>query len=82
MLKTGLILLFPLLLLTACGTRPIKVDTQTIKLTPPAELLRQSDVPMLDGNTNKDLLFWSLDLQDRLKQCNGDKQLILEWATK
>ena len=80
MLRNGLMLLFPLLFLTACGSNAIKVETQTVKLAPPVELTAPTIVPQLIGNTNNDLLFWSLDLKSGIESCNTDKSLIREWV--
>ena len=58
-----------------CAT---KVQTQVIRNVPEA-LIADTPVPVLKGNTNKDMLFFAIELKDALESANRDKSAIREW---
>ena len=61
-------------LLTGCGT------TKIVRDTPPAELLRDCPVPLVDITTNAGLAKGLLSYDDALKRCNLDKKALRERA--
>lgn len=73
-IRTGLLSLFLLPSLVACGS--------TLPLAPPRDLLQDcpvSDYPVL---TNADLARLARDRADDLARCNADKEALREWAGK
>lgn len=55
----------------------MRVETQ--RIYPPAALTEATDVPLMQGDAQGDLLFWAADLKAALGQCNADKAKIREW---
>lgn len=55
-----------------------KVQTQVIRNVPEA-LIADTPVPVLKGSTNKDLLFFAIELKDALERSNRDKAGIRKW---
>ncbi|MDL2307274.1 hypothetical protein LJC48_04520 [Desulfovibrio sp. OttesenSCG-928-C06] len=51
-----------------------------MRLSPPRVLLIPSAEPEWSGDTNADLLDWSLGLRAALRSCNADKAAITEWG--
>lgn len=46
---------------------------------PPDTLIQDCNVPYKDIITNEDLVIWSKDLYDSLKECNVDKESLRKW---
>lgn len=73
-----LVLLLPLFLI-GCGSNPIQIKTELIKVSPPQEFLLDTSTPTLDGTTNESLIYWIAELKGQIESCNLDKHKILEW---
>lgn len=73
-----------LCLMTCSGCSAVKIvrQVETLKLAPPAPLLRETATPVLRGNTNRDLLNFALELRAALREANADKAALREWARK
>lgn len=54
-------------------------DVQVVKLSPPASLLTITDIPVIHGDTNDDLINWALDLEFAAKQGNRKIEAIKRW---
>lgn len=77
---TGLMILC-LMLCCACSTRERVVrQVEVRRLTPPALLLRETPTPVWRGNTNRDLLNFTLELRAALRNANADKAALRGWA--
>lgn len=59
-----------ILSLSGCST---KVVPKTKVVLPPSILLGDCPIPRIGGDTVKDLMDYSLELQAQLKLCNTDK---------
>lgn len=66
-----------LLLLTACGSRPIQ--TAPVRELPPESLLIETPVPVAAGRKNSDLARWAPELYCALMQSNADKAALRAW---
>jgi hypothetical protein len=68
-----------LLALSACGTNP-PVRTQTVREKPPAELIADCPVPVIDVRTNGLLAQTLMAYSGALILCNQDKADLRKWA--
>lgn len=71
-----------LLMFSGCSGAKIVRQVDTVKLTPPALLMRETATPALHGNTNRDLLNFVLELRAALREANADKAALREWASE
>jgi hypothetical protein len=63
-----------LALLTGCST------VKYVREAPPAELLADCPVPVIQVKTNGQLAVTAIALQQALVACNIDKESLREWA--
>ncbi|MDR1921535.1 MAG: hypothetical protein LBS31_07320 [Candidatus Adiutrix sp.] len=49
-------------------------------MLPPAVYLQSIPEPKLEGKTNGALAAWAIALREALRQANGDKAALKEWA--
>lgn len=74
-LKYGLILCA----LTACLTACVPDCPLPRPVLPPAVHLQEVPEPPFHGQSNGDLLRWSLELRQALRQSNSDKAALRGW---
>lgn len=65
------------LMLTGCANRGSPI---VVPCSPPVVYLQDVAEPTLDGQTNKDLARYVLELKEALKRSNLDKYYLREWA--
>lgn len=63
-------------LLTACST------VQMVRELPPADLMADCPVPILEYKVNGDLAKGLVAWRNALANCNTDKESLREWASK
>ncbi len=78
-LKAG-VLIFCLSLSWGCSKPMTK--TRVITLTPPAELMEETEVPKWQPRTNKELAKWAIERDIALQQCNADKASIAKYVAR
>ncbi|WP_406681949.1 Rz1-like lysis system protein LysC [Shewanella subflava] len=69
-------------MLCSCSSKPVvKVVTQTntIYVLPPLEWIEPCEPPTFIGNTNLDLLNYSLTQTHTLDVCNANMQRLKQW---
>lgn len=66
------------LCLTSCAPRPVRIDVQ--RQYPPAVMMQPTPVPVMQGDTFRDLMTWSIDLRAALREANRDKTALQRWA--
>lgn len=67
--------------LTACSSSPeVVTQTETQRVTPPAELMEPIPVPILAGKTNGALLSWALTMREALRSANAEREELREWS--
>ena len=76
-LKTGLLCLCLVLIVSSCASAPPTI--QTVKILVPPELTLERYAPVWSGNTNADLYDYTLDLIDVIDKHNIDKRAIQEF---
>ena len=65
------------IILSSCGTAPVRVEVHKIQV--PVELTIERYPPVWSGNTNADLFDYTLDLIDVIDRHNIDKRSIQEF---
>lgn len=75
MQKSGLTLCVLTLFLSACSPK----CPPPRSFLPPVVYLQEVAEPKLGGRTNKDLLEWSVNLREALRQSNSDKAALRDW---
>ena len=78
--RLGWILLCLPILLTGCGSSQVAVQTKTIRLLPPAELMEPVPIPEFTATTNGELADAYLDVVDALKRANAQFEALKTWA--
>lgn len=68
-----------MLFLTACTATKTITKTEYVYVTPPEAYVQTYEIPEFKGDKNRDLLMWSLDLQEVLKMHNQDKKALQDW---
>jgi hypothetical protein len=66
---------FLTLSLASCASKPAASPCY-----PPTVYLQEVSEPIMRGNTNNDLILWTLDLREALKLANSDKKALRDWA--
>lgn len=64
------ILLFFVLVFSACAKSYPVYETETVRVMPPAMLLEPLHVPSFTGTTNEDLLLYTFTLEQNIQLCN------------
>ena len=65
--------------LSGCESQPIKVKTVTVRLLPDENLLIDTETPVFNGSTPRDLSAHVKVLEASIWQCNVDKGSLREW---
>ena len=82
MTKTAVIgmLLAYLTALSGCSKPQLQPKIHTIRITPPAALLVQREIPRWQGGTNSELVAYIMVLRETLDKLNMDKKTLQRWS--
>lgn len=74
----AILLCLPSLLISCAEPRTI-VRTEYVYVLPPEQYLQEYPEPELQGNKNRHLRDWALDLRETNQLHESDKQALREW---
>lgn len=79
----GVFLLGSMLILQGCSGTPKRIFVEkTTYVTPDEWMISPTEEPKLQGDTNRDLIFYVYDLRYSLAVCNADKEAIRYWKER
>lgn len=69
-MKNCIIFMAGFIILSACAKGPV-YETEIVKIKPPLPLSDPLPIPSFTGQTNEDLLLYTLTLEQNLNLCNA-----------
>ncbi|MFW0778415.1 MAG: hypothetical protein ACN2B6_11940 [Rickettsiales bacterium] len=77
-LRIGVTALF-LVTISGCSNKEIVYRTEQVCNNPDLLNLPEIENPSFEGETNLDLLLYSVDISERLQQCLDDREKVRLW---